>query len=178
MDKIELAKATGQIFIPSVMETDSAIEVGTLMMAARYAHPDRPLKLYINGYGGNTGQALAIADLINEDDNVEGYLIGEVYSSHILIWASCSKRFIGSHASMYLHSVHYTPDRAGSSRDLHLHAFHIEYTDFHVAELLAKISCGSCANSEYWLDLMRTAAGSLSMLTAQQIVERCMGEWM
>jgi len=173
---VEIAKATGQIFVPDTIEGDTARHVCELMMIARDHAPDRAIKLYVNGYGGNTGQAFAIVDFIKSDGNVHGYLIGEAYSSHVAIWAACNKRFIGPYASVYLHQVQYQPDRHNPAFALRHHANHVEHSDLRIAQLLRCASCG--CDTDYWLDIMKNAGPAVIMMTAQQLLERCMGELM
>jgi ATP-dependent protease ClpP protease subunit len=71
----------------------------------RLIHPKKPLALHCHGNGGTVSTALAIVDLIQQDGNIHGFLLGTATSAHTMIWAACQHRYVYPHAGIEIHPV-------------------------------------------------------------------------
>lgn len=64
-----------------------------------------PIHVYCRCDGGDSRVGLALANLIQHDGNVQGWMIGDTASSAATIWASCAKRYVFANVRMGIHPV-------------------------------------------------------------------------
>jgi hypothetical protein len=132
--------------------------------------PDQKVQLYCRGNGGESRDAFAIADLIQQHGQVIGILAGAACSSHIICWAACSERYVYPYGALELHMVSSYISVPIDFTYAKLLAEGQDLADRRTAELLAKISEISC---EYWLTMIHSASssGSTAILADELIAK-------
>lgn len=66
---------------------------------------NQPIHLYCRSDGGDSRVGLALANLIQRDGHVYGWMVGDTASSAATVWASCIKRYVFGAARLGLHPV-------------------------------------------------------------------------
>lgn len=64
-----------------------------------------PIHLHVRSNGGDSMTGLAIANVIQRDGNVTGWLMGGAASSAATIWASCARRLVYANGQLGIHPV-------------------------------------------------------------------------
>jgi ATP-dependent protease ClpP protease subunit len=98
-----LLESHGIIIASVEIDGDAYVELSWALHLGRALHPEKPLELRCHGHGGLAHAALAIADLIIHDGNVDGIAMGEVASAHSYIWAACNRRYVYPNALLGVH---------------------------------------------------------------------------
>lgn len=149
----KLLTERGVLVLPSVIEH----ETYEMMLEALLIMAGRDVRLFCRGNGGDSDSALAIVDLIREHGKVIGLLAGGASSSHAVIWASCSERFIYPLASIGIHKVAWESIETRVDADnAQLLAAKYDRYDRANAEILAAAS----NESVFWWSEMFRQAGS------------------
>ena len=104
------------LFISSLINADTISEIIKEILLINhdddakeeeYANFERePIKLYINSFGGNVYDGLALVDVIKRSKTpVHTICIGSCMSMGLWIWLSGARRFIGENATLMYHDV-------------------------------------------------------------------------
>lgn len=94
-----------------VIHLVDTVEEPTLESIAAQIHylrakdADAPIHLHIRSNGGDSLTGLAIANVIQQDGKVYGWLMGAAASAAATIWASCAKRLVFCNGQMGIHPV-------------------------------------------------------------------------
>lgn len=153
----------GIITLPSEI-TDSAFqEFFPALKFAREWQEEKPIKLYITGFGGAGDIALAICNMIAEDGNVDGYLAGGGYSCHALIWTACNERYCYPYSILGIHGVqlfmHDAMMDINTYQSLSRNAGKINN---YFAQMLGNTCGNPDYNAAYWTNLFETVGIGLT----------------
>ena len=162
----KLLTERGVLVLPQEIEHETyEVVLEALLIAA-----GKEVRLHCNGDGGNSRAALAMVDLIRQHGQVTGLLAGMASSSHGVIWAGCTRRFVYPMGCIGLHMVGWN---AFNSRIDSVTAAQIahEYDagDRQNAEVFAAASIMPC---DYWYKLLRdTGSGHVVTFEAVKLIE-------
>lgn len=95
----KLLEEHGVLVLPDLIEHD----VFTLALTACLILPDKPIKIYCLGSGGDAMAARGIIDVIQHHGHVIGILPGAANSAHGLIFAACSQRYVYPGGALGVH---------------------------------------------------------------------------
>lgn len=164
---------------PANIDDDAFPEFVWALAEAREKAGDQPVHLLCRGNDGWVETALGIYDVIRQDGNVHGYLMGMCASGSGLIWAACSKRFVYPSAFLGVHrSVYDFPaNHATDARYASLVNRRLETVDRRIAEIYAEISATSC-DFNWWLQqLSKAMLHELTVFGAAELVKMEMAEY-
>ena len=93
--------------VKSIIETIMDINHDDDLKEADYKDWDRkPIKLFINSYGGNVYDGLALVDVIKQSKTpVHTISIGSSMSMGLWIYLAGHKRYVGEHATLMFHDI-------------------------------------------------------------------------
>jgi len=160
------------IYLPTAIENDSLPLMAAKLAYARDRMPTNPILLYCRCDGGNVEEMLAICNLIQQDGNVHGHLIGTCMSAGTTIWAACAKRFIYPKTMIGIHPCQWFASDVKYDR----HKLNSLYDEFRAAdvrscEIYATASNRGC---DWWLEQM-DARGDIKWFKPDQLIELGMG---
>ena len=129
-------------------------------------HPDEAV-LYCAGSGGDVDYGLASVDLIRKHGKVTGILVGAAYSCSSVIYAACSKRYVGRYGFLGVHRP-YINDTHGNSTQLSGHGTGLSISHRQMVEVYVE---ASQRDSKWWNDkLNKTREGFFTRLNAETLV--------
>lgn len=100
-DERKLLEDHGVLILPDMIEHETFV----LVLTACLMRPDKPIKMYCRGGGGDAVAARAIVDVIQHHGHVIGILPSQANSSHGVIFAACAKRYVYPGGSLGVHRV-------------------------------------------------------------------------
>lgn len=116
---------------------------------------------------------IAIANLLQGKEWVEGYMVGDIASSAATVWAACSQRYVYPAAMMGIHPVSWGNDNTTyDAARLRSRAWEFNWTDTEQCRIYAAASNKSL---EWWLDLYNQQ-GDVKWITSSQLVEMGMAK--
>lgn len=152
-----LLESDGIIIMPAEVDDDSYFAISTSLRIARRLFPDRPIELRCHGFGGDAGAGFALIDLIKEDGNVDGILLGFAASAHSLIWAACQRRYVYPNAVIGVHQAHDWQSQPMFEQTYHMELMKIGWYNKHSASVYAE---ASNKPQSWWLEKLK---GELSV---------------
>lgn len=164
------------ILFPSIVDEGTFFMLSWALELARDYHgEDVPILMRINGWGGHTSQMFSIVDLLQMDRNVYGYLYGENYSAHTIVWASCPKRFVFPNASLNIHNgALFKPEGVRENvQVMRRQLMSAENADRRMAKIYAAACENKTYDEDYWMHLMSgTSPDSFELIQADDIVHK------
>lgn len=100
-----LLSCKGIIWLAEAVEEDVLMRITAQIAWLRAKDADAPIHIYFRSNGGDSMSGLALANLIQRDGKVWGWLVGDTASSAATIWASCAKRLVFANGRMGIHPV-------------------------------------------------------------------------
>ncbi len=89
----------GVLILPESLEHD----VFALVLTACLMRPDKEIRMYCRGNGGDCRASYAIIDIIQQHGNVVGLLTSEANSNHGVIFAGCPRRYVYPRGQLGIH---------------------------------------------------------------------------
>jgi ATP-dependent protease ClpP protease subunit len=132
----------GVLILPEELEH----EVFALVLAACLMRPDKEIRMYCRGNGGDSRASYAIIDIIQQHGNVVGLLASEANSNHGVIFAGCSRRYIYPHGQLGVH-------RVALNEMYHIDATYAKnrYQEFEASDRAnAKVYAAACKDQTRW----------------------------
>lgn len=160
--------------LPKGIEHDTIVDILLALKEGREKWPDSPLSLYCSGDGGSVDAAFAITALIQEDGNIDGYLLGVAYSAHSVIWSGCATRYIYPGSSLGIHRISIDTSNQridGPTAQALLHE--LEGGTNYAASIYAMASNKPAA---WWIAKMDAARNRMSIVDADEIIALGMAE--
>lgn len=154
------------LVLPEVIEHETFI----LIVEALTRMAGREVRLFCRGDGGSSRAALAIVDVIQEYANIIGILPGEANSSHAIIFAGCTERYVYPRGTVGLHKLafDFTHVRMDSLYARQL-ANEYELAEARWCEILA---AASNHTPIYWHDVIQNAgSGGIVQFDAAKMIE-------
>ncbi len=93
------------IYLVDTVEEPTLESIAAQLHYLRVKDADAPIHLHIRSNGGDSMTGLAIANVIQRDGNVCGWLMGGAASAAATIWASCAQRLVYANGQMGIHPV-------------------------------------------------------------------------
>lgn len=93
------------IYLVDTVEEPTLYDIAAQIHYLRAKDADAPIHLHVRSNGGDSLTGLAIANLIQRDGNVTGWLMGAAASAAATIWASCARRMVFFNGQMGIHPV-------------------------------------------------------------------------
>lgn len=138
------------------------------VLEALLMHPG-PVQIYCAGDGGDSGCALAIADLIGQHGQVTGMLPGHAMSNHVTVWASCQNRYVFPYGRIGVHKVAW--DGMNSRTDQQSLARWAKAFDDIERDIAAILAGASDQDVTWWLQRMQQAgSGGIVEFNARTLI--------
>jgi len=171
LEKDYLLCEHGIILLVDEINGDSLKALAEKLIYGREHYQDAPLKLYCRCDGGMTREAWALVNLIRQDGNIEGHMVGDVVSAGAVIWAACQKRYVYPDVLMGLHSIGWwgLEGRIDRQRVASLEAD----SDLQNARTLRLFAEHSERDEAWWKERFTT---HLVFMTAEELIEVGMAE--
>lgn len=93
------------IWLAEEVEPEVLTRISSQLLYLRAKDADAPIHLYVRSDGGDSRTGLALANVIQRDGNVTGWMVGDAASAAATIWASCAKRLVFANARLGIHPV-------------------------------------------------------------------------
>jgi ATP-dependent Clp protease protease subunit len=138
-----------------------------IIMGARNASPEHPMKMYINSDGGNLTDAFALMDVMRTSPiSIATVGIGNLMSSAFMIFAAGTKgqRAIAKNTSIMIHQFNH--EYGGKYHDMKAYAEEIDRINYRMVAELART--GKLTEQEVGSKLLKP---SDVWLSAEQLVE-------
>ncbi len=152
-----LLERDGIIIMPADVDDDSYFSISLALRLGRKLFPEKPIELRCHGFGGDAGAGFALIDLIKEDGNVDGILLGFAASAHSLIWAACARRYVYPNAVIGVHQAHNYGQQQMFEQTYMMELQKIGWYNAHCARIYAEASNKS---QEWWREKLK---GELSV---------------
>lgn len=117
------------------------------LSTARRDHPKDPIMLWITCPGGATDLAVAMADLVQNDGNVWGVIMGKAASGAASIWASCSHRYATPNSILGIHQVVFVQRENLTAVDSHMMSIECQRRN---QQIIQTLTTASNCSTEYW----------------------------
>lgn len=138
---------------------------------------DGPIRVIFCGQGGNSDATDALYDIIANDGNIDGYLLGCAYSGHSHVFAACRNRFVYPSSYLGIHEARWSiyADNEVDAAWLEQRLNRVRDLNMRQALRYAKVSNKSI---EWWLEQLHAAGYGYTIITACQMVkELAMAEY-
>jgi ATP-dependent Clp protease protease subunit len=138
-----------------------------IIMGARNASPEHPMKMYINSDGGNLTDAFALMDVMRTSPiSIATVGMGNLMSSAFMIFAAGTKgqRAIAKNTSIMIHQFNH--EYGGKYHDMKAYAEEIDRINYRMVAELART--GKLTEQEVGSKLLKP---SDVWLSAEQLVE-------
>lgn len=163
-----LLESHGVIIAPVSVDYGFYHEMSWAIIIGRSLRPDKPLAIHCFGYGGYTPVALAIADIIQADGNVDGLLLGDAASAHSIVWAACKRRYAYPNARISVHkAAHHDLSGRYEDHDLQILADNTQREDEKIAKIYAWASNKSPA---WWAKALQGSGVALVEFGAHELI--------
>lgn len=100
-----LLNCKGIIWLAEDVEEDVLMRITAQIAYLRAKDAEAPIHLYVRSQGGDSMTGMALANIIQRDGKVWGWLLGGAASSAATVWASCAKRLVFSSGRLGIHPV-------------------------------------------------------------------------
>lgn len=147
----------GVIVLPEEINHQAYVDFLSLLLLAESVWQDKSIRLFCAGQGGSAPDAIAIADLVRHHGRINGMLAGEAKSSHVTIWASCSRRYVYELATIGVHCLQWSSLNTRQDRiSLRQRDDELMVGEANIARILAD-ACYVEYGHAFWLAAMREA---------------------
>jgi len=100
-----LLNCKGIIWLAEDVKEDVLIRISAQIAYLRAKDADAPIHLYVRSQGGDSMTGMALANVIQRDGKVWGWLMGGAASAAATVWASCAKRLVFENGRLGIHPV-------------------------------------------------------------------------
>lgn len=142
----------------------------SFMVEAVIMYPDNEINMYCRGDGGSTRSAVAIVDLIKQHGNFTGLLAGEANSSHVTVWAGCTRRYVYPNAAIGVHKISWDLDNIIVTSEVAKTLM----DDYEVSERIVSDILAGASNkdAQFWYDAQQfgNTAYKMKMFYYQDII--------
>jgi hypothetical protein len=140
-DERKLLEEHGVLVLPEELEHS----VYVLVLTACLMRPDKEIRLYCRGNGGDTRASYAIIDLIHQHGNFTGLLPSEANSNHGVIFAACHRRYVYPYGQLGIH-------RTALSEMYHIDAPYAKnrYEEFEAGDRMNACVYGKACKDSRW----------------------------
>ena len=158
------------IYLVDTVEEPTLYDIAAQIHYLRAKDADAPIHLHVRSNGGDSLTGLAIANLIQRDGNVTGWLMGAAASAAATIWASCAKRLVFCNGQMGIHPVRWYEERVTfDAAKARTWAAQLTKSDEKQCEIYA---AASSKTFEWWWERYNQA-GDMKWIEARELV--CIG---
>ena len=156
------------LYLVNTVEEQTLYDIAAKLHYLRAKDADATIHLHVRSNGGDSLTGLAIANLIQRDGNVTGWLMGAAASAAATIWASCAQRFVFFNGQMGIHPVRWYEEHvyfdAAKARTW---AAQLHKSDEKQCELYA---AASNQNFVWWWERYNQA-GDMKWLEASELIQ-------
>jgi ATP-dependent protease ClpP protease subunit len=156
------------LLLPADLDDAAYKDMAWALVAGRELFPNKRLKLWCHGNGGEATVGLALADLIQADGRIDGILVGGAFSGHSFIWAACSRRFCYPHAGIGVHTCVSSSNSWEDTSYRKTDVKRMEGWDRQIARFYAHASNKTVG---WWLGKMNTGHSACHWLGAEKLVQ-------
>lgn len=161
------------IYLVDSIDEHTLESVAAQIHYLRAKDTDAPIHLYIRSNGGDSLTGLAIANIIQQDGKVYGWLMGAAASAAATIWASCAKRFVYANGQMGIHPVRWYEERVTfDAAKARTWAAQLNISDEKQCEMYAE---ASCKDFVWWWERYNQP-GDMKWLDAPELIRIGMAE--
>lgn len=162
------------IMLPTSIYGEAAVNFVEAFFAIRSYEKTLPIELFVSGSGGEIGAVITMVNLIQNDGNVNGHLIGTGISGHSIVWASCNKRYVYPYSSLQVHAAY---DSYAHNSITQPESIAIRDVLEEMNKLILKIYTSSSSKSEKWWKKKMYAQGTeCYFIHADKLIEINMAE--